>query len=88
MPGYKTEETEMAKPWIKNYPAGVPAEIDPTQYETVAQMLEEAMKKYASRAAFICMGKSITYARSTPPRAAWAPGCNLAASSRAGASPS
>ena len=53
----------MAKPWIKNYPAGVPAEIDPTQYETVAQMLEEAMKKYASRAAFICMGKSITYAQ-------------------------
>ena len=83
MPGYKTEETEMAKPWIKNYPAGVPAEIDPTQYETVAQMLEEAMKKYASRAAFICMGKSITYAQID---SAWAPGCNLAASPRAGAS--
>ena len=47
----------MEKPWIKHYPAGVPAEIDPTQYQTVAQVLEESMKKYASRTAFICMGK-------------------------------
>jgi long-chain acyl-CoA synthetase len=53
----------MEKSWIKHYPAGVPAEIDPTQYETVAQVLEEAMKKYAARTAFICMGKSITYAQ-------------------------
>ena len=51
----------MEKPWIKNYPAGVPAEIDPTQYETVAAMLEESMKKFAARTAFVCMGKSITY---------------------------
>jgi long-chain acyl-CoA synthetase len=60
---YKTEETAMEKSWIKHYPAGVPAEIDPTQYETVSQVLEEAMKKYAARTAFICMGKSITYAQ-------------------------
>ena len=53
----------MEKPWFKHYPAGVPAEIDSTQYETVAQVLEEAMKKYAARTAFICMGKSITYAQ-------------------------
>jgi long-chain acyl-CoA synthetase len=53
----------MEKPWLKHYPAGVPAEIDPTQYETVAQVLEESMKKYAARTAFICMGKSISYAQ-------------------------
>ena len=53
----------MEKIWLKHYPAGVPAEIDPTQYETVAQVLEEAMKKYAARTAFICMGKSISYAQ-------------------------
>ncbi|MBI5901598.1 MAG: long-chain-fatty-acid--CoA ligase [Rhodocyclales bacterium] len=51
----------MEKIWLKSYPAGVPAEIDPTQYETVASMLEESMKKYAVRTAFICMGKAITY---------------------------
>lgn len=51
----------MEKPWLKNFPAGVPAEIDAGQYKTVAAMLEESMRKYAARTAFICMGKSITY---------------------------
>jgi long-chain acyl-CoA synthetase len=53
----------MEKLWIKQYPAGVPADIDVNQYETVSQVLEESMKKYAARTAFICMGKSITYAQ-------------------------
>jgi len=53
----------MDKPWLKQYPAGVPAEIDANQYETVSQVLEESMKNYATRTAFVCMGKSITYAQ-------------------------
>ncbi len=53
----------MDKPWLKQYPQGVPAEIDVSAYETVSQVLEESMKKYSSRTAFICMGKSISYAR-------------------------
>ncbi len=53
----------MEKLWLKQYPAGVPAEIDVNQYETVSQVLEESMKKYAARTAFVCMGKSITYAQ-------------------------
>ena len=51
----------MDKQWLKQYPAGVPAEIDVNQYETVSQVLEESMKKYASRTAFICMGKQVSY---------------------------
>jgi len=51
----------MEKPWLKSYPAGVPAEIDHARYETVAHMLEESMQKHAARTAFVCMGKSITY---------------------------
>ncbi|MBK7768572.1 MAG: long-chain-fatty-acid--CoA ligase [Sulfuritalea sp.] len=53
----------MDKPWLKQYPRGVPAEIDVNRYETVSQVLEESMKKYASRTAFICMGKSLAYSR-------------------------
>ena len=53
----------MDKLWLKQYPAGVPAEIDVNQYETVSQVLEESMKKYAARTAFVCMGKSISYAQ-------------------------
>jgi long-chain acyl-CoA synthetase len=63
MANNKMEEFEMNKPWIKHYPAGVPAEIDVNQYETVSQVLEESMKQYASRTAFVCMGKSISYAQ-------------------------
>jgi len=53
----------MDKPWIKHYPDGVPAAIDAGRYETVSQVLEESMQKYAQRTAFICMGKSISYAQ-------------------------
>ncbi|OHC62374.1 MAG: long-chain-fatty-acid--CoA ligase [Rhodocyclales bacterium GWA2_65_19] len=53
----------MDKLWLKQYPAGVPAEIDVNQYETVSQVLEESMKKYAARTAFICMGKTVTYSQ-------------------------
>ena len=33
----------MDKPWLKQYPAGVPAEIDANQYQTVSQVLEESL---------------------------------------------
>ncbi|WP_338846023.1 long-chain fatty acid--CoA ligase [Massilia sp. W12] len=51
----------MDKFWLKNYPPGVPAEIDPAQYQSLAHLLQDAFRKYADRRAFICMGKSITY---------------------------
>ncbi|GAB3542756.1 long-chain fatty acid--CoA ligase [Noviherbaspirillum agri] len=52
----------MEKVWLKSYPKGVPAEIDYTQYESLAQLLEDAYKKYASRNAYVCMDKFLTYA--------------------------
>jgi len=52
----------MDKFWLKAYPKGVPAEIDYTQYRSLVQLLEEAFHKYASRNAYVCMDKFITYA--------------------------
>jgi long-chain acyl-CoA synthetase len=49
-------------PWLKHYPAGVPATIKFDQYASIVQLLEESFQKYASRPAFSCMGKTITYA--------------------------
>lgn len=49
--------------WLKSYPAGVPAEIDPTQYTSLVQLLEESFKKFADRQAYVCMGKSMSYAQ-------------------------
>jgi long-chain acyl-CoA synthetase len=48
-------------PWFKNYPAGVPFEINPNQYESILELLEECFEKYADLPAFVNMGKSLTY---------------------------
>ena len=51
----------MERVWLKQYPAGVPADIDVTQYASLVDLLEESFAKFADRKAFICMDKSITY---------------------------
>jgi long-chain acyl-CoA synthetase len=52
----------MEKIWLKSYPSGVPAEIDYTQYRSLVHLMEEAFRKYASRNAYVCMDKFLTYA--------------------------
>ncbi|CAG2141196.1 long-chain fatty acid--CoA ligase [Cupriavidus plantarum] len=51
----------MEKLWLKQYPAGVPAEIDASPYRSLAQLLEESFRTYAAKRAFVCMDASITY---------------------------
>ena len=53
----------MEKPWLKSYPAGVPAEIDASAYRSVSELLEESFRANRDRRAFICMGQAITYAQ-------------------------
>ena len=48
--------------WLKSYPPGVPAEIDMTQFRSLADVFEQSAAKYSGRVAYINMGKSITYA--------------------------
>jgi len=51
----------MERIWLKQYPAGVPADIDVTQYSSLVALLEESFAKFSDRKAFICMDKSISY---------------------------
>ncbi len=51
----------MEKIWLKSYPPGVPTEIDPNQYRSLVQLLEESFHKFADRNAFVCMDKFLTY---------------------------
>jgi len=51
----------MERIWLRQYPAGVPADIDVTQYTSLVELLEESFAKFGDRKAFICMDKSITY---------------------------
>jgi len=47
--------------WLKNYPKGVPADIDIHQYDSLLELLEEAFKKHGPKPAYSCMGATLTY---------------------------
>src|SRR3954454_4283047 len=51
----------MERIWLKQYPPGVPSDIDVIQGSSLVEMLEESFAKFADRKAFICMDKSISY---------------------------
>jgi long-chain acyl-CoA synthetase len=51
----------MEKIWLKSYPPGVPAEIDPSLYPSLNAMVEQTFAKFPDRVAYVQMGKSITY---------------------------
>src|SRR5664279_5490132 len=52
----------MDRPWLRHYPSGVAAEIDPSRYSSLIAVLEESFAVHAGRDAFACMGKTMTYA--------------------------
>jgi long-chain acyl-CoA synthetase len=47
--------------WIKNYPPGVPADIDPSQYASVVALFEESFAKFKNDNAYVCMDKKLTF---------------------------
>ena len=51
----------MDKFWLKSYPAGVPHVIDPDQYGSLAQLLEESFRKNAARPFSVCMDEWMSY---------------------------
>jgi long-chain acyl-CoA synthetase len=51
----------MEKTWLKQYPAGVPAEIDVAQYPSLVALLDEAFRTHASKPAYRFMGKTVTF---------------------------
>ena len=52
----------MDKIWLKEYPPGIPAEIDPEQYSSLKALVEESLRHHAQRDAYVLMGKTYTYA--------------------------
>ncbi len=49
------------KIWLKSYPPGVPAEIDSLEIRPLNDILVTACEEFATRPAFSCMGKALTY---------------------------
>jgi long-chain acyl-CoA synthetase len=52
----------MERIWLRHYPPGVPAEIDPSRYGSLVAMFDESFKAYGDRPACICMGTTLTFA--------------------------
>ena len=52
----------MERIWLKSYPPGVPADIDPGEYKSLVELFEVGIRKFAERPAFTNMGKTIDYA--------------------------
>lgn len=51
----------MDKIWLKSYPPGVPAEIDVSEFASLADLFDKGVRKFGERTAYVCMGKSISY---------------------------
>ncbi len=68
----KQSAAKADKPWLANYPNGVPAEIAPLEYQSLGDLMVDSCRKYGSKPAFTCMGKSITFTELEKQSAAFA----------------
>ena len=51
----------MEKPWLKQYPAGVPAEIKADLYPSLVALLEDSFRKFRDLKAYLFMGRAFTF---------------------------
>ncbi len=52
----------MQRTWLQQYPAGVPADIDPGEYASLRDLFEEAVAAHGSKPAYSNMGTVLTFA--------------------------
>lgn len=75
----------MNRVWLKSYPPGVPAQIDPARLTSIVELLRQACATYRDRAAYEQMGRVLTFAeldRLTRDFAAWLQAAGLAKGDR------
>ncbi|PAT38168.1 long-chain-fatty-acid--CoA ligase [Vandammella animalimorsus] len=60
------------RPWLDAYPPGVPAEIDPDQYQSLNQLIDESMQNFRDKACYSYMGKEFSFAQIDAQSAAFA----------------
>ena len=51
----------MERIWLKSYPEGVPADIDPAAYRTIGDFFAASVDRYWDRTAFISMGRKMSF---------------------------
>ncbi|MEF2074761.1 AMP-binding protein [Consotaella aegiceratis] len=53
----------MDRPWLAQYPDGVPADLAPHSYRSLVDVLEESFERFAASPAFYFMDATLTYRR-------------------------
>jgi long-chain acyl-CoA synthetase len=51
----------MERLWLKSYPEGVPADINPTAYASLGEFFAASIERYRDRDAYISMKRTITF---------------------------
>jgi long-chain acyl-CoA synthetase len=51
----------MERIWLKSYPEGVPADIDPTVYGSIGDFFAASVDRYRDRTAFVSMRRTMSY---------------------------
>jgi long-chain acyl-CoA synthetase len=49
--------------WLKNYPKGVPAQVNVDEYRSLCEVFDTSVRKFAALPAYVNMGTRITYAQ-------------------------
>ena len=49
------------KLWLKSYPAGVPATIDPWRFRSLKDLAEQSFAQHPDRNAYVQMGRAMTF---------------------------
>ncbi|HLL28686.1 MAG TPA: long-chain-fatty-acid--CoA ligase [Xanthobacteraceae bacterium] len=53
----------MDRIWLKHYPPGVPADIDPSQYRSAVALMDESFAKFRAAKGYSFMGKEFTFGK-------------------------
>ena len=51
----------MNKPWLLSYPPGIPAEIDPSEFRSLNDVVAQSCAKFAAQPAYMQMGTALSY---------------------------
>ncbi len=51
----------MNRIWLQHYPAGVPAEINPAEFSSLLELIDDGIARHRDQPCFTCMGRTLTY---------------------------
>jgi long-chain acyl-CoA synthetase len=60
-PHSSAQADSSSRHWLKSYPDGIPTDIEPEQYRSLSQLLEDSFKQHAKNPFSVCMDEWMSY---------------------------